>query len=515
MARRRFMNEYMNEELSMLSNIGELSGFFTYGEFFHKDKSNQLLNETMTMLALREKGDLDAKNVSDIYFKRYNKGISSEHVISHFANKVSSELAELNRNLEKRVKKSADFIYKQAYFDQLTSLPNRLNLLQKISQSVGKMIVLVNIDDFTTINDFYGHEAGDKILIKLANILKTLTSEESAEVFKFPSDEFALIIDFSEARYIEQKLKHYIDFIKNEIFIAGDDCKVHVSVTIAAALITNEKRALIDVDMALKLAKKAAKEFIIFDEKLKLAKQYEVNINIAAIIRNAIKLGNIFPYFQPIVDVKTQKISKYEALVRLKKDEKVLSPFEFLEASQKIKLYPKITEIMIDKTFSYFKDTGIDFSINLSFDDMLNIDTKEYLFKKIKEYDIASQLTIEILETQKNDNVEFIDEFIDDVYSKGVSIAIDDFGSGFANFQHITQMRSDIMKIDGSLIKNIDKDKNARLIVETIIIFAKKLNKKTVAEYVHSKEVFDVVKELGIDYAQGYYFGKPKSETLV
>lgn len=127
---------------------------------------------------------------------------------------------------------------------------------------------------------------------------------------------------------------------------------------------------------------------------------------------------------------------------------------------------------------------------------------------------MAAQLTVEILETQKNDNTIVVNEFIENVYRVGASIAIDDFGSGFANFEHMTKMRSDIMKIDGSLIKNIDKDKNARLVVETIIVFARKLGKKIVAEYVHNEAVFNVVKELGIDYAQGYYLGKPEAEVL-
>ena len=118
---------------------------------------------------------------------------------------------------------------------------------------------------------------------------------------------------------------------------------------------------------------------------------------------------------------------------------------------------------------------------------------------------MAAQLTVEILETQKNDNTIVVNEFIENVYRVGASIAIDDFGSGFANFEHMT-------KIDGSLIINIDK--NARLVVETIIVFARKLGKKIVAEYVHNEAVFNVVKELGIDYAQGYYLGKPEAEVL-
>jgi len=105
-------------------------------------------------------------------------------------------------------------------------------------------------------------------------------------------------------------------------------------------------------------------------------------------------------------------------------------------------------------------------------------------------------------------------KFIEDIYSHGAKIAIDDFGSGFANFQHMTTIHSDYMKIDGSLIKNIDTDKNARLVVETIVVFAKKLGKKTIAEFVHSQEVYDVVKELDIDYVQGYHLGMPMAEIL-
>jgi EAL domain-containing protein (putative c-di-GMP-specific phosphodiesterase class I) len=267
--------------------------------------------------------------------------------------------------------------------------------------------------------------------------------------------------------------------------------------------------------MALKLAKKAGSEYMIFNENLQLAQQYEENIKMANTIKDAIHNDKIIPYFQPIFDLKTEKVHKYEALVRLvQEDGSVLAPFFFLETSRKVKLYPQITKIMIQKTFSYFSGSGINFSINLSFDDILNKNTRKFLFSKIKEYKIASQLTIEILETLENNNAIIVDEFIEKVYESGAIIAIDDFGSGYANFQHMTTMRSDIMKIDGSLIKNIATDKNARLVVETIIVFAQKLNKKIIAEFVHSKEVYDIVKELGIEYAQGYYLGKPLENIL-
>jgi diguanylate cyclase (GGDEF)-like protein len=516
MARRRFMKEYIFDELDILSSIGKVSGFFTYGEFYHEGKSNQLLNETMTMLVLSEEKNslpiLDYKeNVPE-----YEFNIDAHHVMAHLANTVSRELEELNYSLEKRIQESADYIYKQAYYDSLTGLPNRLSLIKKLNISLGKMIILINIDDFTIINDFYGHEVGDQVLKKLAFTLQMLSKEEDAELFKLPSDEFAIIMYIEpNPKAIEDKIKYCIKAIETEEFLVTNGHFAHVSVTVSAALINEKRTGLINADMTLKSAKRTGKEYLIFNEDLKLAKQYKSNINMANTIKHAINSDRVFPYFQPIVDVKTGKIEKYECLVRLLNDEeKLLSPFSFLEVSQKIKLYPLITEIMTEKSFIYFKENGLKFSINLSFSDITNKKTRQFIFDKIKEYDIASQLTIEILETQENDNTAAVNEFIENVYEAGSCIAIDDFGSGFANFGHMTTMRSDIMKIDGSLIKNIDKDPNARLVVETIIVFAKKLNKKTIAEYVHNGAVYNVVKELGIDYAQGYYLGKPEAEVL-
>ena len=516
MARRRFMNGYITDELKMLSLIGEVSGFFTYGEFFHTEESNQLLNETMTILALSEGAEKSVSIKSSVPAQSYHFGVDVQHVIAHLANKVSNELAELNDSLEVRIKESSDYIYKQAYYDRLTGLPNRLSLISKLYESIGKMLVLINIDDFTSINDFYGHDVGDKVLQQLAEILKENTNTNNSEAFKLPSDEFAVIMDVPYLEEsLEAKIKAFIFKISQESFLINRDQNVHVSVTVGAALITKNSTTLVNADMTLKLAKKAAKEFMIFNEDLELAKQYESNINMANTIKKAIQSDGILPYFQPIFNIQTQEIEKYEALVRLKDESgEILSPFKFLEISQKIKFYPQITAIMIEKTFAYFAKNGKKFSINLAFSDILDEKTRVYIFEKIAEYKIASQLTIEILETQESNYEDIVQSFIDDVYRVGANIAIDDFGSGYANFQHMTTMKSDYMKIDGSLIKNIDTDPNARLVVETIIVFAQKLKKKTVAEFVHSKEIFEIVKELGVDYAQGYYLGKPEAEVL-
>jgi len=513
MARRRFLGPYIENELQKLQSLGSVSGFFTYGEFFHFGESNQLLNETMTIVTLSENTthSCPCKNkVDETEFKT-----DSEHVVAHLANIVSKELEELNETLEKKIQKSSEYIYKQAYFDKLTSLPNRLSLIKDLDVSVGQVIYLINIDDFTIINDFYGHDIGDQVLVKLATILKKCVKDKDATVYKLPSDEYAIIMDIEHHRSVlELEIKHILEIVEKEEFLFSGHF-THVSVTISAAFINKGKTGLINADMTLKLAKKAGKDFMIFEKDLMLAQQYEKNIRVANMIRDAIASDNIIPYFQPIFDTNTLKVEKYEALVRLVKDDTVLTPYHFLDISQKIKLYPQITAIMVEKTFSMFELNREHFSINLAFSDITNHKTRDMIFEKIVEHDIAKQLTIEILENQVIEDDIIMFDFINKVYSLGAKIAIDDFGSGFANFEYMTKIRSDYMKIDGSLIKNIATDKNARLVVETIVIFAKKLGKKTVAEFVHSKEVYNVVKEIGIDYVQGFYFAEPSARLTV
>ncbi len=510
MARRRFLQEHAEDELKALNHLGSISGFFTYGEFFHFNSNNQLLNETMTVLLLSENEEPLDFSFENIDLDSLEHKVHANHIIARLANTVSKELEELNENLEQRIQENAALILKQAYFDKLTGLPNRLSLIKRLEESLGETIFLINIDDFTTINDFYGHEVGDRVLQKLAKILTHLASSLGGEVYKLPSDEFALILNIAQNRNkIENVMKLMIAYISKEEFDI-DGNLAHVSVTMSAAYINKQRTGLANADMTLKMAKKSAKQYMIFDEDLQLTKQYEQNIQTANCIKSAIKNDRIVPYFQPIFSLESGKIEKYEALVRLvKEDGTILSPYAFLGVSEKIKLYPKITEIMIEKTFDFFEKNGLSFSINLAFSDMLNERTRNFLFNKIVEYDIASQLTIEILETQEFENNEAISQFILDVYSYGAKIAIDDFGSGFANFKHMTTIQSDYMKIDGSLIRDIVEDENDRLVVETIVSFAKKLGKKTIAEFVHSKEVYDMVKAMGIDYAQGFYLAEP------
>jgi EAL domain-containing protein (putative c-di-GMP-specific phosphodiesterase class I) len=136
---------------------------------------------------------------------------------------------------------------------------------------------------------------------------------------------------------------------------------------------------------------------------------------------------------------------------------------------------------------------------------------RNFIINQLKEFDVAQNIIFEILESESIDNFKEVIEFIENVKAMGAKIAIDDFGSGYSNFHYLLKLKPDFIKIDGSLIKNLDNDEKAQIIVETIVAFAKKLDIKTVGEFVHSDSIFKKTKEIGIDQSQGFYLGKPKA----
>jgi EAL domain-containing protein (putative c-di-GMP-specific phosphodiesterase class I) len=268
------------------------------------------------------------------------------------------------------------------------------------------------------------------------------------------------------------------------------------------------------VDMAYAIAKIENKEILIYSDDISLSSTYKRNIFWSKKIKKALLSGKIVPYFQPIVNNQNQLFEKYESLVRLiEEDGQVVSPYFFLEISKKTKQYSSITKIMIEKSFEYFQNKSCEFSINLTMEDIVNEEMNSFIFELLKKYQIGSRVVFEIVESESIQNYETVSEFIKKLKSFGCKIAIDDFGSGYSNFEYILKLNVDYLKIDGSLIKNITTDPNAKIVVSTIVDFAKKLSIKTIAEFVENEAIFRVMQELGIDYSQGYYFQAPQSGT--
>ncbi|WP_297482476.1 GGDEF and EAL domain-containing protein [Sulfurimonas sp.] len=422
----------------------------------------------------------------------------------------ASKQKDINAYLEKEVDSKTVELRKQLFIDDLTQLPNRRKLFNDIANSKNdRALLILNIDDFKEINDFYGQSVGDYILIEFAKELQyLLKNEKEIMLSRLSGDEFAV---FFQHKPSEKSFMRVINNLTKEIekmVFEYEHSEIFIRVTIGATMDSNEM--LEKADIALKLAKEHKKYFLLYDKKFNVKKQYKENMEWVQKIKSAINDDRIVPYFQPIFDATTQKAVSYECLIRLiDTDGSVISPYKFLTIAQKSKLYPQLTQIMLEKSCQYFEHRDTTFSVNLSINDILDVDMVNYIQKCIKKHNVNNKIVFEILETEGINNYVEVSSFILSMKQLGCKISIDDFGSGYSNFEHILKLDIDYIKIDGSLIKNLETDINAQIVVETIVDFAKKLNLITIAEFVHNQAVFEKVKLLDIERVQGFYLGEP------
>jgi diguanylate cyclase (GGDEF)-like protein len=396
--------------------------------------------------------------------------------------------------------------------DLLTKKGNRYKLLEDISLASKPYLALLDINRFSEINDFYGHDIGDEVLQTLASMIKEFLFNINYILYRVHSDEFAILADNETKENFIKNIKYISESISSHPLVINDK-ELYIQTTYSISF--EEKENLIETANIIKKYSKTNKTIVVYDKSLELEKIYEKNIFWTLKIKKALEDDRIIPYYQGIFNIKTNKIEKYESLIRLvDEDNLAIPPYYFLEISKKSKQYLKLTKRVIEKSFEYFKDKDSEFSVNLTIKDIKNQEVSSFIIEKIKEYNIAPKVVFEIVESEGIDNFEEINSFIDKVKDLGCKIAIDDFGSGYSNFEYLINLHADYIKIDGSLIKDILVNKNNQEIVITIIDFAKRQGFKTIAEFVSNKEIFDRVKELGVDYAQGYYISEPKSDIL-
>src|SRR3989338_2429762 len=404
----------------------------------------------------------------------------------------------------------------QLHSDHLTSLPNRNALIRDIHSSRFYALILLNIDNFKEINDFYGHAIGDETILALTHSIQEAIADFSMKLYKMPSDEYAIALtEPMSLTQLEDSRLSIIHHLESKYYnIYGASIYVTLTMGMDIALrnrTTNSSNLLANADMALKAAKKRHLSYMLYDETMQIKQEYQNNILWSKKVKEAIEEKRFVLYYQPILDSKTGELVEYEALIRMIDTNcSIIAPNNFLPVAKQSRLYPLISQFVIEEVFKMLETTPHRYSINLSVDDIFDKHTKQFLLSKLHSTAHAKRLIFELLESEGIENYQEVSLFIAEVKEFGCRIAIDDFGTGYSNFAHILRLDVDILKIDGSIIRNIDTDTNAQTILTAVTEFSKRLNLKTVAEFVHSEAVYDKCKELGIDYLQGYYLGEPK-----
>jgi diguanylate cyclase (GGDEF)-like protein len=422
----------------------------------------------------------------------------------YHGDKEKTKLFRLQKSLEKSL-----------VTDSLTGLGNRIAITKFFRKKIEPLtVVLFNIARFKHINDFYGIHVGDAVLEKFAKELKKFTTKcNGVRLYRIGGDDFAVVVQTKDVQNVKMMAANTIKFFQNNGIVYKDTL---IDISLVSG-ITQTKPYLETADLALKEAKRDKNSSIVlYDERLDKSHIVEKNINAVKMLKEGIANDMFFPEFQPIFDIKTGAVTKYEALIRLEKEDgTIVYPASFIDEAKESKLLNKLTKIMLIKSFEIFRHHDCSFSINLSFSELLDEKNQDEIIKILDDYGRhAKKLTFEILEDDAIEDYELLNRFLNKVQKFGVDIAIDDFGSGYSNFGHIISMNTHFLKIDGSLIKIVDYDVQARVLVKSIVDFAKSMQIKTVAEFVHSKDVYDTVERLGVDSVQGFYLGKPKASLL-
>ena len=380
-----------------------------------------------------------------------------------------------------------------------------------------KTLFLIDILYMKDINAIYNFQNGDYIIKQLnkliaSQIITSIKKKINKKVFiehtNTHADVFELIIydDFSIDEVLEIKNLIFEEIINHPFKLHNKSTSINIDITIGCSK-SDDQLIKIYAEKALHKAKLNFVHYMYYDSYL--YKNEAISEDLLETLNYNIENNLVEPYFQAIMDNTTDKIIKYEALMRLfDKQGNALLPQVFIHKSKKCRLYTKLMELLIDKIVLYINKYKKHISINLEYTDILNPNIKRSLLAKIRKTNIGSYLTIEILESEKITNFNIVNDFISEVKKYDVKIAIDDFGTGFSNYEYILNLNVDYIKIDGSLIKKIDEEIYLNLI-KSIVQFCKQQEILIVAEFVNDMKILRYVKAIGIDFSQGYHIGKP------
>ena len=446
-----------------------------------------------------------------------NKGVRQELSRAEKAEKIQKKLQEqllkYNEDLELEITKKTKELQAKIYTHFLTGLPNRNKLLEDSELYNFKQLALLNIDKFQKFNDVYGEETGNIALQLSSKFLKNEILDTDTMLYHIGGDEFVFAVkdthSLDNTHFIQTIETILIKYAK-ENFIY-EDKNFHFMMSAGIAF-SGKKKILAYADMALKDAKIKNIQLSIFDDDKKLEKNHINDIECHKKLLRAIESKKIVSFFQPIIPIQDKtKATKYESLVRIEtQDGKIIPPFNFINVAKINRIYDKVTLAVVNNTLETISKYKIPCSLNISMDDIENKETLDMLYSRFNQFEHNHLITIELLETETFKDYEQVHDFCTKIRSYSIKIALDDFGSGYSNFSHILKLPVDFIKIDASLISNIDRDLYSRIMVETIVDLAKKLKVETIAEFVSTQEILDIVTELKVDYAQGYHLGKPE-----
>lgn len=448
------------------------------------------------------------------------KHIVIDSILTTMANLVGSV---------KAINKYTNDLEYYAAHDPLTTLFNQRVFVDFLEYEIKRAdshgyefaLMVIDCDNFKPINDKYGHAFGDLFLQEFSKILHD--SKRSEDILsRYGGDEFTLILPecgLETALAVAHKIARAIEDFK---LLTPDENYAGVTISIGISIYPEhaktQKELFLIADGMMYKAKEDGKNSIRVpsgDDIISVVKEQKAK---SALLMDAVANNRIVPYFQPIQTTLTGKNEIHELLMRIEVDGRVISAYEFIEVAESMSIINRMDLMVIENAFIKIKEenyNGILF-INLSPKSLIVGNYADSITKLIQEYDISKDnIVFEITERETVKNFTLLEKFVINLKMAGYKFAIDDFGSGFSSFHYIKKFPIDYLKIDGEFIININKDEKDKAFVHSILTLAKELNVKTVAEYVEDEEIVQTLREMGVDYLQGFHIGRPQKSFTI
>jgi len=418
--------------------------------------------------------------------------------------------------------------------DELTSLLNRqifereLRLILNRSNILHQngALLFIDVDRFCLVNELEGFEVGDRLLVAVVSIIRKLVGKNDLFA-RIGSDEFCLFVKNKTANEVTKFAEKIRQAVYDYRFCTGDICySVSISVGISrlstATVVYHPNELILRARQACNMAKVNGRNLVWeYNEQDLLVRERRNDIYWVPLIKKALSENGLFLVFQPIVNLDNGEVSHYEVLIRmLGEDNEVVSPVEFIPVAERMGLIHSIDLWVVENAIDFLAKLPADksstsLSINLSsvaFQDHSLLPTiKEKL--ELTWVD-ARRITFEITETAAVDNFEKTRDMITKIRALGCKFALDDFGAGFCSFNYLKTFPVDYVKIDAQFIRNIVHDETDQILVKSMTELAVKLGKKTIAEFVDTPEAIDRLRAIGVNFGQGYIFGKPEIHLL-
>jgi len=487
-------------------------------------------HQTLALFRNNPQGTIELETTSDNIKNHSTRTISWIH--KNIQDKSGSQtILSLGQDITERKMAEKDLIWLVDH-DPLTSLSNRRYFQQVFEQQLSiseryqetGAVLFFDLDQFKYINDTSGHMAGDELLVIISDTLRKLV-RTSDTLARLGGDEFAILIPETTTVGATQLAVKILDKLKSiEFNPAGYTHKISASIGIVFFPETglNVQDFMANADIAMYHAKESGRGcWHVFTLEEQAREQLTERVLWKEKIESAIQDNRFIFHYQPILDIKNNKISHAEALIRMTGPAgELIMPNDFIPIAEQTGLINQIDLLVLKLAFTklsalHAENNPLTLSVNLSGKAFNNPNLLSFLKNELGRPDInAEKLILEVTETTAIENFTAAKKMIAEITATGVRFALDDFGVGFSSFQHLRHLDVAYIKIDGSFIRQLGKLKEDQILVQAIADIAKASGKKTIAEFVEDEDILKKVEAFGIDYAQGYHIAKPSSEMV-